>query len=161
MIYVRVELWPGGRKESREILGEAFIVNDGTTSGKSGGQLGRYHAMLSKRGGFKRGTPQEPVADVSLWKNGIVGPFKRKQGGGWDLLRLVLDTLLEGRDFRGKDGEPVKELPHAVKVSRHLRRSIPGYRCAACHRPVYQSPGGAVCAEGHGGCEEPIPEAER
>lgn len=162
MIYVRVELWPGGRKENREILGEGFIVNDGATSGKSGGQLGRYAAMLSKRGGFKRGTPEKPIQDVSLWKQGEVGPFKRKQGGGWDLLRMVLDTLLEGRDFRGKEEEePPKQAPLAFKVQRTLRRTEPGYRCSVCKRPVFPSPGGLVCSEGHGGMEEPIPPDER
>ena len=35
---------------------------------------------------------------------------------------------------------------------------LPGYRCAECKKPVRTAPmGGAVCALGHGGAEEPIP----
>lgn len=145
MIFVRVELWPGGDHTRRQVLGEAAIANDGETTGYTDGKLGHYHVKLSKRGGFKL------TADQNTWKTGHVGPFRRRSGGAWDLVRLALDQVLGDRDF-------TPQKLHARKVRRLFTgKPIQGYRCKVCHEPVTHSPGGPVCTNGHGGCEEPVP----
>lgn len=90
MIYIRVEMWPGGRKESARLLGEATITN------KVGDRDGaEYECVLLKSPEYARpdnvGTP---------WKKAIVTDFPRLKLGPWDLLLRGL-LIAIGKRNRG------------------------------------------------------------
>lgn len=74
MIYVRIELWPGGDKDKRETIGEALIANDGLGTE----QVGNYNFQLF-------GKRQRPL------QKGKVKNFSRKTKHVWDLVKLVLE----------------------------------------------------------------------
>jgi len=54
VIYVRVELWPGGCRSKAEVLNEATITNVGGNE-----ELAVYHAEISDVGGFKMSARQK------------------------------------------------------------------------------------------------------
>ncbi len=97
MIYVRMELWPGGDRERATCLGEAVISNTGEGTKTSGS----YHTYLSRRGGFKK-----PVTGAIRfsWREGCIDGFPRKRLLAWDLLFRVLKELVGERSSR-----PAKE----------------------------------------------------
>lgn len=84
MIYVRIELWPGGNKERAKLLGEATIANIG---GYAHDARGTYSYRLEGKA-------------HTLLKAGRVTGFPRKRLLGWDLLYRV---LRDARRFRNPD----------------------------------------------------------
>lgn len=92
MIYVRIELWPGGDRASSRVLGEGAISNVGGTP-----TVGNYRFLLSKFGGFKGSLERGKIAKSSVWRRGSLDGFRRKQGGGWDLLGILLRESLGNR----------------------------------------------------------------
>lgn len=91
MIYVRVELWPKGDRSRPRPMGEAVIENIGGNEAR-----GNYRVSLSKPAGFT--DPTQPRAD-ECWKRGELEGFPRKSKrvGVWDLLLVVLGTVLIDR----------------------------------------------------------------
>jgi hypothetical protein len=83
MIRVTVELLPLGFAMSKKHLGTAHITNLGTGSPTRG----NYKVTLSKSG-----------KPNSIWREGIVRGFKRKQMTAWDLLYLALKACLGERN---------------------------------------------------------------
>lgn len=77
MIYVRIELWPGGHKDHprAQVIGEAFISNTGTSKSAT---TGNYHYELTGKKGSKMGA-------------GAVIGFPRKRKMAWDLLKIILN----------------------------------------------------------------------
>lgn len=96
MIRVTVELLPFGDPTHPEHLGTALIANDIRDSLESGGRLGSYQVVLSKRG--------HPIESISgapasrIWKRGQVRGFDRIKRGPWDLLYLALDSIVASRN---------------------------------------------------------------
>lgn len=93
MVYVRIELWPGGDKARAEILGEAYIAcvkaaTDGTRS---------YFARLSYFGGFLGDEMRRS------WKQGFVHGHAPTTRGPFDLVYRTLGALLHDR------GDPFKD----------------------------------------------------
>lgn len=84
MLVIRVELWPHGREEDRELLGIATVSNDGTGDKHTG----NYTVALSK---------WEPHAD-QLWKSDYVKGFPRLKRGPWDLLYRALRACVGKRN---------------------------------------------------------------
>lgn len=80
MIYVRIELWPGGDEKRKSLLGEARIANR-----SGGGPRGTYLYELRGKAGH-------------LIKVGTFGNFPRKRLLGWDLLRWVLNHARADQD---------------------------------------------------------------
>lgn len=74
MIYVRVELWPGGDRSRSEVLGEGRIALGRTTNG---GRRGNYAFSLTGKSGARM-------------NSGFVEGFPRKTHMAWDLLYRVL-----------------------------------------------------------------------
>ena len=79
MIVVTVEMWPGGRKRDKRMLGRALIANDGTGSDNTG----NYSYKLYDKAGRK-------------YKSGKVVGFRRKAQIAWRLLYLVLKDAFDG-----------------------------------------------------------------
>ena len=88
MIYVRMEMWPGGNQKKKYLLGELLIRNNGTGTRTRGS----YYFAVSKRGGFGKGSclPAFETTNDLTWGN--VANFPRKAKLAWDLLRLVLEV---------------------------------------------------------------------
>lgn len=90
MIKVTVELWPFGDSKHPELLGEAFITNDGTGDRTKG----NYRAVFKGRAG-------------QYWKAAWVSDFPRKKLLAWDLLFRALHAIVGNRngcpvlEFRG------------------------------------------------------------
>lgn len=87
MIYVRVEMWPGGDKGKARLLGEATIANVGGSEA-----VGDYRVELMKSPEYAR-TP-------GVWSRGRVEGFPRKskQLGPWDLLYRALRATVGSRN---------------------------------------------------------------
>lgn len=77
MVYVRIELWPGGFRRQARLLGEATIQNLGT--GTSGS--GEYGYRVWGKGGMDRG-PEI--------RRGVIFGFPRTRLLAWDLLTRAL-----------------------------------------------------------------------
>ena len=87
MLYVRIELWPGGDRERASLLQELVIANDGTGNQLVGNYRGRLsHATTFKGNGFEN--PRLPKA-AETYKEGRVNAFPRR----WSPSRLVAKML--------------------------------------------------------------------
>lgn len=86
MIYIRIEMWPGGDRANARVLGEATITNDG----KGTEDAGNYNAVLFKSPEYAR----EP----GVWKSGRVENFPRARLGPWDLLYRALRAMIGRRN---------------------------------------------------------------
>lgn len=82
MIYVKVELWPGGDKAGARTLQEAIIHN-------TGGDVatGEYEYLFSKVGGFK-------ATDLQLRTAQVKNVLRRGEVKGFPRLRLYAHDLL-------------------------------------------------------------------
>lgn len=115
MVYVRIEIWPGGRRSLARVLGEATITNDGTGSEDTG----NYRVLLSKIGGFQgrrapraqsgslfldplsipaaeaKDTQESAVSplEASVWRKGRVEGWNRS-GPVWGLLALAFRSAM-------------------------------------------------------------------
>lgn len=68
MIYVRIEMWPLGRKHESRLLRELRIINDDT-----GGDIsGNYDVELSPEGGFGVGAPERKGRVFFSRRNGVL-----------------------------------------------------------------------------------------
>lgn len=73
-----------------ETLGQAIIYNDATGTPDKG----NYHALLSRRGGFKRPPSSTSAADQrNVWRSGDVKGFPRKRFNVWYLIREALHEM--------------------------------------------------------------------
>lgn len=90
MIYIKLELWPGGNQKRAQTLCEGLIANIGGTR-----KLGSYIYKLSKVGGFK-GTVQDiATGEVkNVLRSGRVENFPRLRLDATDLfLRVLCDAF--------------------------------------------------------------------
>lgn len=87
MLYVRVEIWPGGDRSKAVVKGEATIANDGTGTET----VGNYNAFFSKLAGFA--DPHSPQAS-EVWKRGRVVDFPRRALGPFHLLAVALASAV-------------------------------------------------------------------
>lgn len=78
MIRIRVEMLPGGNEEGAYLLGEGFIINDGTSPDRT---IGNYTARF----GLKR---------KREWRLASIPSFKREQYNVWYLLLGALAMAL-------------------------------------------------------------------
>jgi hypothetical protein len=78
VIVVTLELWPGGRSEGSQVLGKAFIANDGTGSPTVGNY--KFSLMGKNKRRLKYGT-------------GRLTGFPRKREGPWSLLASILKQV--------------------------------------------------------------------
>jgi hypothetical protein len=98
MIYVRIELWPRGRKEHARLLQELTIVNDTTGSREDGNYDVRVsHATTFKGQGFA--DPVLPLAEET-WRRGRVLGWPR----GRSPAELVGHAILAVCPWVGKAG---------------------------------------------------------
>lgn len=77
MVYVRIEIWPGGDKTQARVLQEATIANVGGDE-----TWGVYDVVLSHNTGFSGRAkgfedPTQPKAE-EVWKRGRVPQFLRR-----------------------------------------------------------------------------------
>ena len=82
MMYVRIELWPGGNRDRARVLGEAHIANDGEQTLFENQSVGSYRAELLKSAEYAK--------RPGVWKHCRVTGFPRARLGPWDLLFRVL-----------------------------------------------------------------------
>jgi hypothetical protein len=87
MLYIRVEIWPGGDRSKAVVKGEAVIANDGTGTEV----VGNYNAFFSKLSGFAN--PRYPKA-AEVWKKGRVVDFPRRTLGPFHLLAVALASAV-------------------------------------------------------------------
>jgi hypothetical protein len=101
MLYIRIEIWPFGNRDKARVLGEATIANVGGDN-----NMANYEALISKFGGFKvkkncaypeRDRVAFPLAS-STWKKTEIENFPRLKKGPWDLLYLVLYSVVGKRN---------------------------------------------------------------
>lgn len=90
MMYVRIELWPGGNRERARVLGEAHIANDGEQTLFADPSVGSYQAKLLKS--------PEYAKRSGVWKSCAVRNFPRTRLGPWDLLYRVLSATVAYRN---------------------------------------------------------------
>lgn len=90
MIYIRVEMWPGGRKEGARVLGEATITNKVGDRDRA-----EYECVLLKSPEYAK-----PENIGKPWKKATVTDFPRLQLGPWDLLLRGL-LIAIGKRNRG------------------------------------------------------------
>lgn len=79
MIVVKIELWPFGFEDKKQLLGMATITNDGSGTPT----VGNYNVKLFQKG-----------SDKKIWKAAHVKGFKRKQMGAYDLVALAFTWAL-------------------------------------------------------------------
>lgn len=89
MIYIRMELWHRGNRATAEVLGEGLIVNDGTGTRARG----NYDVMLSKRGGFGKGSVLQRAEVTNVLRRVRVEGFARTQLVAWPLLGMALEAF--------------------------------------------------------------------
>lgn len=85
MLYARLELWPGGDRSRRKVLGHVTISNDGTSGDP---RRGDYAAQVYGDGGRRQ-----------LEEAHVFG-FPRLRLTGWDLL---LRALLAARWYKQRE----------------------------------------------------------
>lgn len=75
MVYVRVELWPGGDRTKARLLQEATIANVGGT-----GEFGNYAVKVSHSTTYKGNGFADPIrpALAEVWKSGGIAGHARK-----------------------------------------------------------------------------------
>ena len=94
MIYMRLELWPGGDRSRARILSEGIIHNTGGDA-----TTGEYEYLFSKTGGFKADYPQLRTASVkNVLRRGDVKGFPRLRLYGGDLLLRALKLAFGERN---------------------------------------------------------------
>jgi hypothetical protein len=105
MIYLRVEMWPGGNRERAYVLGEGTITNDGA------GDLttGSYDVALSatspigRSAGFGRDprrVPHKELGDGGVWRRGRVEGYPRASLVMWHLIARALSNAVGGPALR-------------------------------------------------------------
>lgn len=82
MLVIKIELWPGGRKDLKRDMGTMFIVN----SGAGTRAMGVYEVMMSK---WRK--PEEP------YRIGVVSGFDRINGSPWELMRRAIVAATDQR----------------------------------------------------------------
>ena len=94
MIYIKMELWPGGCRERARVLQESIIHNTGGDE-----STGEYEYLFSKVGGFKADDAQLRRADVkNVLRRGHVTGFPRLRLYGHDLLLRALKLAFGSRN---------------------------------------------------------------
>ncbi len=83
MIYIKIEIWPGGDNTRARILSEGIIHNTGGDRSK-----GDYEYLFSKVGGFR--APPAQIFSPGLVKNVL----RRGRVTGFPRLRLYAHDLL-------------------------------------------------------------------
>lgn len=81
MIVIKIELWPAGNKDRKQLLGVAVIANDGTGSDS----IGNYKYQIFGRN-------NRPL------RAGRITSFPRNILLGWDLLTRVLKQAFGARN---------------------------------------------------------------
>jgi hypothetical protein len=106
MIYIRVELWPGGNRAGARCLQEGIIHNTGGDH-----KTGEYNYLLSKVGGFKASDLQLCTADVkNVLRRGEIKGFPRLRLYAHDLLLRALTLAFGDRASWGSGtSEPEPE----------------------------------------------------
>jgi len=96
MIYVKIELWPGGCRERARCLQEAIIHNTGGDR-----STGEYEFLFSKVGGFKATDTELRTAKVkNVLRRGAVVGFPRLRLYAHDLLFRALAAAFGARNAR-------------------------------------------------------------
>lgn len=79
MIYIRIEMWPGGDQKRSRLLAEGTIANTGTGTE----EIGVYKYDLSR-------VVQDGTESRLRWKRGVVSGFPRLRQNVWQLLQRCL-----------------------------------------------------------------------
>lgn len=94
MIYIRIELWPGGCEDRKRCLHEAIIHNIGGDA-----SIGEYEYLISKVGGFKcRGAAMATAMVRNVLRRGTVKGFPRRRLYAVDLLFRCLRSAVGPRN---------------------------------------------------------------
>ena len=94
MIYIRIELWPGGDNSRARILQEGIIHNTGGDEA-----TGEYEYLFSKVGGFKADLLRLRTAMVkNVLRSGSITGFPRKKLYAHDLLCRALNLAFGERN---------------------------------------------------------------
>lgn len=106
MIYVRIELWPGGSKAHARCLQEGIIHNTGGDH-----TTGEYAYLLSKVGGFHATDQQLARAEVKhVLRRGEIKGFPRLRLYAHDLLLRALTLAFGARaDWGAPTPKPLAE----------------------------------------------------
>lgn len=78
MVVVRIEMWPGGKKENARPLAPAILVNDGTGTQT----MGNYHAEF--------GTHRAGAAAPTPFRGSTLKGYPRARLNVWFLLARLL-----------------------------------------------------------------------
>lgn len=91
MLYVRIELWPGGQRENARLLQELTIVNDGDGDER----IGHYDAVLSHSTLYKGSGFADPVQPrpAEVWRRGRVHQFLRVLSPAELVMKALAATL--------------------------------------------------------------------
>lgn len=79
MLKIKIELYPYGREVGKQLLGEGYIINDGSSSKDT---IGNYDVILKGKGGRK-------------YKQVKIKNFQRKKYVAWRLLYEALKKAQE------------------------------------------------------------------
>jgi hypothetical protein len=88
MIRVTIDLIDTVDNSRSRCKGICYITNNFVTSLESQGRFGTYNYRITK---------WDPNIN-RVWRQGTVGPFDRVKRGPWDLLYLVLKSVLGDRN---------------------------------------------------------------
>lgn len=116
MIYIRIELWPGGDRRRARTLGEATIANVGGTAA-----VGDYEAKLMKS--------PEYAKRPGVWKKARIEGFPRLRLGPWELLLAALTACIGDRLTRSStrfEAEPCTMDDSERVMVEALRRPVHG-----------------------------------
>ncbi len=94
MIYIKIELWPGGNKAADRTLQEAIIYNTGGDQ-----SIGEYAYKFSKVGGFKSDDNMVRTGRVkNVLRAGEIKGFPRLRLYAHDLLYRALRAAFGDRN---------------------------------------------------------------
>lgn len=95
MIYIRIELWPGGDRKRAKLLHEGVVWNRGGTAAR-----GEYGYKLSVTGGFEASEDVMRTCTMGrrVLRAGDVRDFPRKRLSAWDLLLRALKAAVGDRN---------------------------------------------------------------
>jgi hypothetical protein len=92
MVYVRIELWPGGDRTQARLLQEAIVINDGSGTVEEGNyQIIVGHSTTYKGDGFA--DPCAP-APSEVWRRGRLLGFRRRTASPASLVAQALSLVL-------------------------------------------------------------------
>ena len=100
MLVIKIEMWPMGDHTRARSLGVATIANVGGNA-----DTASYDCRLFKAPEYSKQAETRPLHEIltkpkakEVWRRGLVGGFRRRTLGPWDLLFRALGALISDRN---------------------------------------------------------------